>query len=208
MYRMSGFRSSRALIASILLLLLFNVGCSRRSPDLPGEGGTRSSQTPFQSQETSVSDNALVHSLAKDNGQASPPFENSQILPAGSLLTVTLKEPMVARTGFKDSFEALVDDPVTVDGNVVIPRGASVSGRIESAGVSNVQPNRGFVRLALESVRADNANLRVQTASLFARQLPQTNAKSSAIRLEKGRRLTFRLTEPIYFATQSAKTDR
>jgi hypothetical protein len=208
MSRMSGFRRSRAVMASLPLTLLFAFGCSRRGPEVPSEDAAQTSQTPFQSQDGSGSESDL-RTPSKDNGAPTgPPFQNSEILPAGTLLTVSLKTPVVAGNESKDSFEAMVDVPVMLDGNVAIPRGSSVSGRIEAAHISKVQPDRGYVRLALDSVHIDGSSLPVQTASLFARQLPPTDAKVSTIRLEKGRRLTFQLTEPLYFAAQRAKSDQ
>ena len=51
-------RPSRALVPTILLTLL-PVGCSRRTPNLPGEAAAPTSTTPFQSQKTSSADTAL-----------------------------------------------------------------------------------------------------------------------------------------------------
>jgi hypothetical protein len=203
---MSGFRRSRALLPSLLLAFLFSLGCSGRSPDLPGDGANQTSQTPFQTQVTSASDHELRSSSSQATAEKSPPFQNAQVLPAGSLLTVSLKTPVTAGLP-KDSFEATVDVPVSVDGNVVIPRGSTVSVRIESAHISKVQPDRAYVRLTLESLHIDSLSIALQTASLFARQPAPTRSISGTIRLEKGRRLTFRLIEPIFFSTQRAKSE-
>src|SRR3954468_6322915 len=206
MCRMSGFRRSRALIPSMLLAFLLSLGCSGHSPDLPTDGASQTSQTPFHTQVTSAAENTLTASSAGRGTEKSPPFENAQVLPAGTLLTVSLKTTVTAGVP-KDSFEAVVDVPVSADGNVLIPRGATVSGRIESARISKVQPDRGYVRLTLESVHVDSLSTPVQTASLFARQRTPTPPNPGTIRLEKGRRFTFRLTEPIFFSTQRAKSE-
>ena len=149
------------------------------------------------------------------------PFHDSQNLPAGTLLTVRLKNPISAdNPGANAKFEAVVDEPVVIAGNPLIPRGVTVAGRVESAGTSNVRHNRGYVRLALDSMQFTGANLPIQTSSLFVRGnavdsamektgIPPAGTPSaqspSAIRVEKGRRLTFRLTEPAYLAVSQHK---
>ena len=64
------------------------------------------------------------------------------------------------------------------------------------------------VRLALESVHMGGVDVPVQTASLFARQGPAADISPSTVRLEKGRRLTFRLTEPVLLAPQRTQASR
>lgn len=138
-------------------------------------------------------------------GPAAPPFHDSQNLPAGTLLTVRLKNPVAATNSVTEaSFEATVEEPVVVEGNTLIPRGSVAAGRVESAHSSQLKPNRGYVRLALASVRVGDVDVPMQTASLFARQSPGVDDSSPLTGLEKGRRLTFRVTEPVYITNQRA----
>ena len=56
---------------------------------------------------------------------------NSSKLPAGTLLTVRLKTSVYASTSPSEgSFEAVVEQPVVMDGNIIIPKGANVAGRV------------------------------------------------------------------------------
>ena len=209
MARMSGCRSC-LWIPPILLVLLLTSDCSRPSPAVPREGATETGQTPFQNHETNVPETPSATSSDPRNtpGESGLPFQQSQVLPSGTLLTVSLRVPIIARgQGSNESFQAIVDEAVVVDGNTLIPRGATVSGRIESARVSKVRPDRGYVRLALESVHLGGIDLPIQTASLFARQLPQSASDSGSIRLEPGRRLTFRLSEAVHFGTRRSQAD-
>jgi hypothetical protein len=199
-------RSSRALVPTILLTLL-PVGCSRRTPNLPAEAAAPTSTTPFQSQKNSSAD--TLHVLSQDDVPGTGlPFENSPLLPAGALVTVRLKVPLIAGSGSRESFEAVLDEPVVVEGSTLIPRDATVSGRIETAHTSTVTPDRGYVRLTLDSVRVDGFDVPIQTASLFARPLPSSVTKSATIRLEKGRRMTFRLKDPVFLQLTSSKTSQ
>ena len=147
------------------------------------------------------------------NPETGLPFHNSQSLPAGTLLTVRLRNPISADDpGANARFEAVVDEPVVIEGNSVVPRGATVAGRVESALASNVRRNRGYVRLVLDSIHLAGVNLPIQTSSLFVRgnsgDTQTGQGEMAQIHLEKGRRLTFRLTEPVYVAASQRVASR
>jgi len=89
---------------------------------------------------------------------------------------------------------------------MLIQRGATVSGRIQSVRTSNVEPARGYICLALASIHVGGIDVPVQTADLYARQSQNASKSASVLRLAKGRRLTFRLTEPAYISSQRAQS--
>lgn len=225
------------MLLAMSLSLLWAGGCARpkglqnSSNTLPAE----QPPVPFHESDSPGTGRPSDPFAAQDNGSSAPanlPFRDPQNLPAGTLLTVRLKTPISANNPAADAtFEAVVDQPVVIEGSKLIPRGAAVSGRIESAQTSNLKRNRGYVRLVLESIHLSGANLQVQTASLFvrgsaadpnitprekptgaasretgsprtppARKTSGSDPASAGIRLEKGRLLTFRLTEPAYVA--------
>ncbi len=218
---MNRFRRPPGLtIWPLLLALVWAAGCARPG-GLQRDNGAAAGdqhQVPFHDvagTPARPSDSSTAQDNAQNPESDLPfhpqPFPDPQNLPAGTLLTVRLKNPISAENrGAKGTFEAVVDEAVVVEGNKLVPRGASVSGRVESARASNVGRNRGYVRLALDSIHLAGTNLSIQTASLFVRgnagdsQLAQNTdpqkEPSAAIHLEKGRRLTFRLTEPAYVA--------
>jgi hypothetical protein len=127
-------------------------------------------------------------------------------LPAGTLLTVRLKNPVLAAEN--DSFEAVVDEPVVLQGDEMIPRGTVAEGLVEFVRTSDLKPDRGLVRLALESVCLGGVDVPLKTASLFGPQATLKNASSSAILLEQGRRMTFRLTEKVLLPAQRVEAGR
>ena len=78
---------------------------------------------------------------------------------------------------------------------------------VESARASKVKRNRGYVRLTLDSIDLAGKDLPIQTSSLFARGIaPETDP--SAVTLEKGRRLTFRLAESVSIVPQQIISGR
>jgi len=141
---------------------------------------------------------------------AGVPFDESRNLPAGTMLTVRLKNQITAdNPGFSGVFDAVVDEAILVEGNEFLPRGAGAAGRVESAHTSELRRNRGYVRLTLDSVNIRGRELPIQTASLFVRgdagetQPSGSGSSPQVLHLASGRRLTFRLTEPLSIANPS-----
>ena len=207
------------LLLIMLLALLWTAGCARPTGPQSDDGALHGDQHPVpfhgQGPTAAPSDSPALQENGK-NPETGLPFHESQNLPAGTLLTVRLKTPVAAENpGANGTFEAVIDEPVVIEGNKLVPRGATVAGRVESARVSSVKRDHGYVRLALDSIHMGDVSLPIQTSSLFVRgnageaktasaAVVPVDAPSQAsavvIRLEKGRRLTFRLTESAYVA--------
>ncbi|MGA9543826.1 MAG: hypothetical protein WBQ85_09665 [Candidatus Sulfotelmatobacter sp.] len=134
----------------------------------------------------------------------------SRILPSGTLLTVQLDESLsTAKVHAGDAFTASVAAPLTVDGDTLVERGTTVTGRVESAQSQTdrpgLVPGSGYFRLTLNAITIEGRQLALQTSSLFARgQLSNagppgtpSDPRSDSVQVQKGRRLTFRLTAPL-----------
>lgn len=197
-------------LAGALALVLLGCACSRSVavPDGNLAAQPDPHATPFH-QEGKADNSGDEVTIAGGKVAARTnrlPFHDRESLPAGTLISVRLKAPIsVEDPQASNPFEAVVVEPVVVEGNTLIPGGTPVSGRVESARTSKLKRNRGYVRLALASVHMAGIDVPVQTASLFARQSPLSDDSSPVIRLEKGRMLTFSLAEPMYLATQRAQ---
>jgi len=211
---MSRLRYLRACIF-LLLPAVLALSCSRPGglqtgdaqppqagqPQVPFNGsGQRSNATPTQADSTMPSHDAAATAL---------PFRNPLNLPAGTLVTVRLAQPISAgELAANGPFDAIVDDAVVIDGVSIIPRGAGAAGLVESARTSRLKRDRGYVRLTLESIEIAGRKLPVQTSSLFAKGGPADGPSSASpdpvdvVYLSKGRRLTFRLAGPLILASQ------
>jgi len=205
-YRITGYCQTSGLLLALVIPLLLALGCTRPTPDLPAETATQGTATPFQGQ--TPTDVATTDQPASAGEQdTSLPFHNSDAVPAGTLLTVRLKAPVDVVSGSKTRFEALLDEPVTVEGNALIPRDAMFSGEMESAQVSKSHPDRGYLRLTLSSVQVDGVSVPIRSASLYVRPQPSdAAAQSVTFRLEKGRRLTFRVKEEVFLHPNVSKS--
>lgn len=253
---MGGVLRPRGRTILPVLLCLSWAACSRpagvRSADGGGAQATEHS-APFREGDEPAPHPETAGSQEDAAGsEAGVPFHDSQSLPAGTLLTVRLKNaissdlpgpdsassnppgsdppgvdhpisdrsgsdypnsnhPNSNQPGANGKFLALVDEPVIVEGTTVVPRGASVAGRIESTRFSTTKPNHGYVRLTLDLVDIAGRELPIRTSSLFARgNAGDLHARNTpaVVSLEQGRRLTFRLTEPVYVVGQSTDPHR
>ncbi len=202
----------RGQMTCFMLLALLGVsGCNGPAsiPSDESSAPTDQHQAPFhdEASQSVVSSSAkLLHASDQAAKPDNLPFQDEN-LPAGTLVTVSLEGAISGgSSGMHDTFDAVVDVPVVIEGNTLIARGTIVSGRVQSVRTSKVKPDRGYICLALASIHVRGIDVPVQTADLYARQSPTTSRSSSAIRLEKGRRLTFRLTEPAYVSSQRAQS--
>lgn len=202
-------------VATILLALLCEVGCAPPGGlQTAADPQAEQHQVPFRDEDSKPSHSG-DSPASQENGpkpEGDLPFQDPRNLPAGTLLAVRLKNPIFAGNSRSNGkFEAVLDQPIVIDGNRLVPLGATVAGRVESAQASNLKSNRGYVRLTLESIHLAGSVIRVETASLFVRgnasqsrlkpaQVSRGDISGTVVQLEKGRRLVFRLTEPVYVA--------
>jgi hypothetical protein len=220
---MSRFRRLRPLsIGLMVLAFLGEAACSRPDGLNTTESATSADphQVPFHdgNESQQQSSNAAVPSTAQKQNKSQKveadlpfrdPLRDSPSLPAGTLLTVRLKSPVSAdNPDATATFEAIVEEPVIIEGNMMVPRGAGVAGHVESARAAPAKRN-GYVRLSLTSLDIAGKDLHLQTSSLYARgNAAGSDASLGLITLEKGRRLTFRLTEPVYLAVEQSPPPR
>ena len=203
----SQFRVRASCLVSLALLCV--CGCNGPA-SMPNDESSAPTdhQAPFHDAASNSLASASAKLLNARDQSAKPdklPFQEEN-LPAGTLVTVTLKSAVVAGSTAHNTFEAVVDEPVAIAGNTLIAQGTTVSGRVQSVRTSKVEPDRGYICLALASIHVGGIDVPVQTADLYARQSTTGNKSSSIIRLAKGRRLTFRLTEPAYVSSQRAQS--
>jgi hypothetical protein len=222
--RLRGTRIHGTVTAVMLTFLAFGPACARQGGSQHAGANLSASEEapPFQ-QVQNVASSERTLAIPQDSKPATVlPFHAAQpcILPSGTFLTVKLDRSLVPRRVHAgDPFLAAVAGPIQIDGHTVIDSGTQVTGRVESAQASSprldrstipgINRGKGYVQLTLIAIVVDGKQLPLQTASLFARGTsPQSNSssrridtdlqsESDIVRVQKGRRLTFRLIAPI-----------
>jgi hypothetical protein len=89
-------------------------------------------------------------------------------LPAGTPITIRLQNALSSRTATSDDkFEAVLDEPIIMNRQVLAERGAAVTGRvIEARAVAQMQ-SPGYLRLALVSIFLNGKSAVLRTSSTF-----------------------------------------
>jgi hypothetical protein len=67
-----------------------------------------------------------------------------------------------------ETFSAVLDEPLLVDQQTIVPRGAGVTGRVVAARQSGHLHNAGYLRITLSSIHANGGDVPVETSSMFA----------------------------------------
>ncbi len=183
-------------------------------------------QNPDRASETDAARPAIPPDQQRDSGTPFRSPVRGRSLPAGILITVRMESSLsTVHVSAGDPFTASVAGPLTIDGDTLVERGTPVSGRVESAeGPTDrpgLSPDPGYVRLTLSTITVDGRPLVVQTSSLFARGTfrssargearladPKSDACSSGFCVQKGRRLTFRLTAPVTLTDHNSVAKR
>jgi hypothetical protein len=193
-------------MACLALGLSLSQGCARSEPH-SSDAGTAVSEPklPFHPPANQASAGEGAHpAVSPDPNSPDPSSPNpkkasalpfgsrARILPSGTLLTVQLQNSLsAAQVRDGDTFTAAVAAPLAIDGDPLIERGAVATGHVESV---RSQAGSGYFQLTLSAITVEGRQLPLQTSSLFARG---TSQQADGVRVQKGRRLTFRVKSPV-----------
>jgi hypothetical protein len=138
------------LLLSLVLALFLLAACSSKSNNTPPAGEP-------QSQATNANGNPV---------QPQPVIS----LPAGTAVTVRLQTPVSsASSETGEIFDAVLDEPLVVDGQTVAPRGAAVRGKVTIARHSGRLHHPGELGLTLVSVTLGNGDVPLETSHIYAK---------------------------------------
>ena len=223
-------RRRRSAFGICCLALSLSQGCARSEPASPTNAGPAGEQKlPFRPDADQASSSsggahpAIPPDPKSDTGLPFRAASHPRILPSGTLLTVQLEDSLSTATVHAgDAFTASVAAPLTIDGDTLIERGTAVTGRVESAQSQGdrpgLVPGSGYFRLTLNAITVEGRQLALQTSSLFARGTSEpsnvsslsgaSDMRSHSLQVQKGHRLTFRLTAPVTLDHPNSMADR
>ncbi len=91
-----------------------------------------------------------------------------QAIPAGTPIAVRLQQTVSsASASAGEHFDAVLAEPLVLNGQVMAPRGAAAEGRVVAVRHSGRLHNPGYLRLTLASVEINGKAVPVQTSSIF-----------------------------------------
>lgn len=147
------------LIASLALMLSLSIACGKQT-GIPGEEAADDSQKlPFDrdSRSAGISPSQSMLPVARK-------------LPAGTPITIRLRSAVSSTASHAgDTFEGTVDEPIVIDGQTAVARGAAVTGRVLAAKSSGRLHDPGYLRIALVNLNVGGKSLPIETSSIFAK---------------------------------------
>jgi hypothetical protein len=139
-------------------------------------------------------------------------------VPAGTPFTVRLKSSISsASANVGDSFEAVLDEPIVVQGKQIFSAGTTVSGMVIALHRSASRRAPAYLRLKAISITWRGKNILIESSSIFAKagmpraqrepgggatgqgfsSAPPATDVAKTVRFGAGRRLTFRFTATV-----------
>ncbi len=100
------------------------------------------------------------------------PFSGNQgaVVPKGTPIYVRLDQTISSTTAQAgEHFSAVLDEPLEVDGQTVVPQGTKVNGQVVAASESGRLHNAGYLRLTLSSLMLNGKEVAIQTSSIFVK---------------------------------------
>jgi hypothetical protein len=152
---------ARCLIAMVLLTV---AGCGGKSTTAPESNNSASSPNSANSSSPNQASGNPAQS-APASAPTPPPPPPPLVIPAGTVLTVTLDQTLNSKTASNgDSFAASLAEPVTVNGTVAVPAGTKVTGTIVQAQSAGRFNGHALLQLTLDSIRVNGAPYAIQTS--------------------------------------------
>ncbi len=106
---------------------------------------------------------------AENGARSSEPLRPAvTTVPAGTAIAVRLQAAVSSSSAHSgERFDAVLDEPLVVNGRTVAPRGAPVTGRVVAAQAAGHLQSPAFLRIALSAIEIDGRSVQVHTSSIF-----------------------------------------
>lgn len=165
----------RYAIVAALLALLWASGCHKASTQSAATNSAQQISVTQPSANGTVADN-----LPPANPSAASDTQNTQavqneappkvIIPEGTPITIRLQQRLSSASAVPgERFEAVVDEPVVVGDQIVVPVGAVVEGHVTVARHSGRLRHPGELGLTLDRVTVDQQIINLTTSRVVAR---------------------------------------
>lgn len=168
-------------VTAMLFCLLLLTNCARKeSGEQKNLATTGQAQAGQSSNSAAPSDNTptlKTRPAAQDGAaqQATKTAERSEppaplVIPAGTSITVRLQDSLSSRYSVPGQrFDAVLDQPIVVNDQVVVPTGSLVTGHVTSAQRSGRLRHPGELGVTLDSVTVGDRHLALATSSIVVR---------------------------------------
>lgn len=154
------------LAIPLLIGLLLAGGCNRQPKTpavLANSVGQDDTQVSAQPQQVPFDRSQANDGISPSESLVPVPHQ----IPAGTAVTIRLQSTVTSATAQSgDTFSAVLDEPITVGGQTVAPRGVQVTGKVLAAKPSGRLQDPGYLRLTLASISVNGKALSIQSSSI------------------------------------------
>lgn len=152
---------SRALSALSIFLLFALAGCSKKPADTASDAASQNAAAPSNA----AGGNAMGSPASPAATRA--PEQQPVVVPAGTTLTVRLGNSVGSKISSPgDSFSATLASAVAVDGNAVIPAGASARGSVVDAKPLGKFKGGASLELRLTAITVNGSEQKIETSAI------------------------------------------
>ncbi|HTR23565.1 MAG TPA: hypothetical protein VMI10_06240 [Terriglobales bacterium] len=170
---------------ALLTFVALPIGCGHK-PNVPESDSANKQKLPFDQQ-----------SRANGLSPSRSIVPSATRLPEGTSITVRLRAALSSATAHSgDTFDGITEDPIVVDGQIIVARGTDFVGRVLEAKRSDGK-DRGYLRIALVSIQVSGKTVLLDTSSIFSKGGARDGSGSKEMVFPPDRRLTFHLTQAV-----------
>ncbi len=158
-----------------LALALSLSGCSKKSSDAAAEQSSSNQTSSAQPDANPAAPGSSAGGPAPAANSSNGTSASNQapapiIIPARTPITVRLQQSLSSASAVPgEHFEAVLDEPIVVDKQVIVPAGAYMSGHVVSAHHSGRLRHPGELALTLDDITVGNQQVRVLTSDIVGR---------------------------------------
>jgi hypothetical protein len=149
-------------------------------------------------------------------------------IPAGTALMVRLQTSLSSASCHAgDFFQAVLDEPIVIQGETIAARGEQITGEVSAVSASIPHSSPGYLRLTLTAISLSGKMVTLQTSSVFGKggpvakwnpagtgtmigtsmethnPPPVPSPRSQDVEFSSERPLTFRLAQPVSLSASS-----
>ena len=153
---------SRCMCVLLVLLLFALSACSSK----PADTSASSTSGPAAGSNT-AGGSAVDSKTSTKTGEKPTPSVSTVVLPAGTTLTVRLSESLGSKLSTSgQSFSATLAEPLVVNGNTVIPAGASARGTVVDAKPLGKFKGGAVLAVELTSIAVGGSDKTIETSAV------------------------------------------
>jgi hypothetical protein len=125
------------------------------------------SQTPSPAPPPRTPPKAIERAAAPTAEPPPPPRVQTALVPSGTRLEIRLSDPVSSAANESgDTFEAILNSDLEVDGRVLVPRGSIVIGKLSNIKQSGRVEGRATLSMSLSEIRVEDDTYPIRTNTL------------------------------------------